>query len=120
MAISAAKVQADVQEIVFNNAVKRGVDMAKTKIVSILGCSKVPVKQMFVGRTDVTLKPGGQPGKGYTVHGVFVAPTPRVLTEVETILGTWLKACHGAKVETCQGGQEPVRQGNATLYLAVK
>ena len=119
MAISAAKVQADVQEIVFNNSVKRGVDLAKTKIVSILGCSRVPISQLRVGRTDVALKPGGQPFKGYTVHSVFAAPTPRVIAEVETILTTWLKACHGAKCENGQG-EDPVRLGNATLYLAVK
>lgn len=115
-----AKTEQEIQEVAFHAAVKRGVDLAQTTAVRILG--RKPFSAVRVGRTGVDLGQAAQTRRGYSVHPLFTSPNAKAIEEIEKVLAAWLTACHGPRCEhtSARGSDGPVATGNKTVYLAVK
>lgn len=102
--------------IVSATAVARGLDVAKTAIVGILGRGK-PFVRVHVGLTDVDLGKTTQERGGYAVTALHTFGNAAVATSVAKAMRAWLSACHGTRHE---GEPAPVvKPGTTTLYVAV-
>ncbi len=114
---SLSKPQVDVQELAFQNTVKRGLDLAQTQIVRILG-RKPPFNGVRVGRTDVALGSTSQTRQGYAVTSLFSSSNVRAIEEIERRLAAWLQACHDKRFDNAR--EAPVKAGTSTVYVAVR
>jgi hypothetical protein len=103
--------------LVSATAITRGLDVAKTRIVSILG-RKPPFQKVHIGLTDVDLGKTSVVRGGYTITGVFTAATPQVAASVLKSVGDWLVACHGPRCEAVPA-KPVVKPGSKTVYVAV-
>ena len=98
-------------------AVARGLDVAKTAIVGILGRGK-PFARVHVGLTDADLGKTAQERGGYTVTALHTFSNAAVAASVTKAMGEWLRTCHGKRHE----GDPPkqvMKPGTKTLYVAV-
>lgn len=111
------KPKIDVEEVVFHSTVKRGVELAQSQIVRILGKQRTFAK-VRIGSTAADLGKTPQTQKGYSVNPLFSSPNTRAMEEIERVLSTWLQACHGQRVDN--GADAPLKPGKSTIYLAVR
>lgn len=103
--------------IVSATAVARGLDVAKTAIVGILGRGK-PFVRVHVGLTDMDLGKTASERAGYTVTALHSFANAAVAASVAKAMTEWLRTCHGKRHE----GDPPkqvVKPGTKTLYVAV-
>lgn len=103
--------------IVSAAAIARGLDIAKTAIVGILGRGK-PFVRVHVGLTDVDLGKTAQERGGYTVTTIFTASSQHTVAAVGKAVSDWLLACHGKRFESLPA-KPAVKPGTKVLYLAV-
>jgi hypothetical protein len=103
--------------IVSATAVARGVDVAKTAIVGILGRGK-PFVRVHVGLTDVDLGKTAQERGGYTVTAMHSFANAAVAASVAKAMTEWLRVCHGKRHEA-DSAKQIVKPGTKTLYVAV-
>ena len=118
MGLVKAKPEIDLVEIAFHNTVKRGVEIAQSQIVRTLG-RKPPFTSVLIGRTDIDLGKTAQSRQGYTVTNLFTSTNPRATEEIEKVLVTWLRACHGKRCENGTTASKPLKQGVKNVFLAV-
>ena len=102
--------------IVSATAVARGLDVAKSAIVGILGRGK-PFVRVHVGLTDVDLGKASQERGEYIVTALHTFGNAAVATSVAKAMRVWLSACHGARHES--DPPQVVKPGSKTLFVAV-
>jgi len=103
--------------IVRASAIKRGVDLAQSQIVGILGRRKGFTK-VHVGLTDIDLGKTPQDRQGYAVVTIFTGASEPTVSGVRDTIATWLKACHGDRYESTVA-KPPVKPGTKSVYLAI-
>ena len=103
--------------IVSSTAIAKGVDVAKTAIVGILGRGK-PFTKVHVGCTDIDLGKKPVERDGFTVTAIHAGVGPQVMSPVMKTIGDWLHACHGKRYEAVPA-KTVVEPGTKILYLAV-
>lgn len=103
--------------IVSATAIARGLDIAKTAIVGILGRGK-PFARVHIACTDIDLGKTAQERGGYTVTAIFSGSSQHTVAAVGKAVGEWLLACHGKRYEAAPA-KPVIKAGAKTLYLAV-
>jgi len=103
--------------IVSATAIARGLDIAKTAIVGILGRGK-PFVRIHLGCTDMDLGKTAVERGGYTVTAIYSASSQHTVAAVKKAVADWLQACHGKRVEA-EPAKPVLKAGVKTLYLAV-
>ena len=103
--------------IVSATAIARGLDIARTLIVGILGRGRQFVS-LHIGITDLDLGKTPQERNGATVTAIFTASSQHTVAAVGKAVATWLQACHGKRFEAAPA-KPVVKTGTKTLYLAV-
>lgn len=114
---SKARTPEETAAIVSATAIARGLDMAKTQIVGILGRGR-PFSRIHVGCTDIDLGKVPQERGGHTVTAIFTASSEHTVAAVGKAVVEWLRACHGARFEAVPA-KPVVKPGKKTLYVAV-
>lgn len=114
---SKAKTPEEIAAIISATAIARGLDIARTLIIGILG-RRPPFARVHVGFTDVNLGKAPQERNGYTVTAICTASSPQTVAAVGKAVADWLRACHGKRFEVTPD-KAVVKPGTQVLYLAV-
>jgi hypothetical protein len=108
----------DTQEIAFQHQVQRGVEAAKSRIVSILGRQKfVSVR---IGISDIPMGKTPVVKQGYVLHPLPTPAQAKVGVAIAEAVSLWLHQCHGPRSEHGRAGPDLVPPGSKAIYVAVK
>lgn len=109
--------QEETAAIVSATAIARGLDVARTQIVGLLGRKRHFIR-LHVGLTDVNLGKIPQERNGHTVVAIYTASSSHTVAAVGKAVAEWLRACHGKRFEATPT-KAVVKPGTQVLYLAV-